>query len=294
MVTDFNTGTITLSLNHTLQISLYYSTHKDFSSLPDFQLSTELSRLLHQLPTANSGTLNPVLCCSCQLSRCHHLSVNLDFLFSTELSRLLHQLPTANSGTSIQFSAAAASSLVAISSQLTSTSYSQLNSPDSSISCQLPTPELSIQFSAAAASYLVAITSQLTSTSYSQLNWIVISPEPPSHLARTNWIPGWRPFHTNLLVFCHHNPTVNWTLNFYSGSTIPAFRLHVTIFINLKSSTILWMIFQLVDGATCNRRHFLNLILMYVSSYQKYHCKWQCAKLRNGRNNAVNFKMVGW
>jgi hypothetical protein len=38
LVTNFNTGTITVSLNHTLQISLYYSTHKDFSSLPEFQL----------------------------------------------------------------------------------------------------------------------------------------------------------------------------------------------------------------------------------------------------------------
>jgi hypothetical protein len=42
---------LTAELRHG-QISLYYSTHKNFSSLPDFQLSTELSRLLHHLPTA--------------------------------------------------------------------------------------------------------------------------------------------------------------------------------------------------------------------------------------------------
>jgi hypothetical protein len=43
--------------------------YKDFSSLPDFQLSTELFRFLHHLPTANSGSLNPILCCNCQLKR---------------------------------------------------------------------------------------------------------------------------------------------------------------------------------------------------------------------------------
>jgi hypothetical protein len=43
-----------VSLNHTLQISLYYSTHKVFSSVPDFQLSTEITRFHHHLPTANS------------------------------------------------------------------------------------------------------------------------------------------------------------------------------------------------------------------------------------------------
>jgi hypothetical protein len=46
LVTDFNRGTITISLNHTLQISLYYSTHKFFSSQPDFQLSTELHPII--------------------------------------------------------------------------------------------------------------------------------------------------------------------------------------------------------------------------------------------------------
>jgi hypothetical protein len=63
----FNTGTIRVSLNYTLQISLYYCTCKVFSSLPDFQLSTELARLLQRLPSANSGTLNPILCCNCHL-----------------------------------------------------------------------------------------------------------------------------------------------------------------------------------------------------------------------------------
>jgi hypothetical protein len=42
LATDFNTGTITVSLNHTLQISLYYSTYNVFYSQPDFQLSSEL------------------------------------------------------------------------------------------------------------------------------------------------------------------------------------------------------------------------------------------------------------
>jgi hypothetical protein len=67
--------------NWTLQISLYYRTHTDFSSLPDFQLLTELSRFLHRLPTANSGTLSPNLCCNCQLSRCHLFSVIFDCQF---------------------------------------------------------------------------------------------------------------------------------------------------------------------------------------------------------------------
>jgi hypothetical protein len=60
LATHFNTGTITVSLNHILQISLYYRTPKDFFSLSDFQLSTELSRFLH-LRTASSGSLNPIL-----------------------------------------------------------------------------------------------------------------------------------------------------------------------------------------------------------------------------------------
>jgi hypothetical protein len=47
--TDFNTGAVTVSLNHTLQISQYYSTRKFFSSLPDFQSSTELALLLNHL-----------------------------------------------------------------------------------------------------------------------------------------------------------------------------------------------------------------------------------------------------
>jgi hypothetical protein len=46
LVTDFNTGTVTGSLNHTLQISLYYSTYKVFSSQPDVQLPTELHSVI--------------------------------------------------------------------------------------------------------------------------------------------------------------------------------------------------------------------------------------------------------
>jgi hypothetical protein len=84
--TDFNRGIITVSLNRTLQISLYYSTHKNFYSLPDPQHSTEYSRFLRHLPTAaNFGTLNPFLCCNCQLSRSN--------LFSIILYRLLNRLP---------------------------------------------------------------------------------------------------------------------------------------------------------------------------------------------------------
>jgi hypothetical protein len=42
LATDFNTGPIAISLNYTLQISRHYSTHKVFSSQPEFQLSTDL------------------------------------------------------------------------------------------------------------------------------------------------------------------------------------------------------------------------------------------------------------
>jgi hypothetical protein len=38
LLTDFNTGTVTVSLRYTLQISLYCNTRKVFSSQPDFQL----------------------------------------------------------------------------------------------------------------------------------------------------------------------------------------------------------------------------------------------------------------
>jgi hypothetical protein len=113
------------------------------------------------------------------------------------------------------------------------------------------------------ANYLFAISSQ---SSLAELNCV-------QHSA--NWIPGWQSFHTNLLVFCLHSPTVNqahsqlawdpcnialgWTqqktpfpyspstvdcvfiaagtclvsrclaMNVQSGSTIPAFKCHVTI-----------------------------------------------------------------
>jgi hypothetical protein len=85
--TDFNIVIIPVSLSHTLQISLYYVTHNNVSSLSDLQLSTELSRFLHQLPTANSGILNPVLCCNCQLSRCHLLSVIVDCRLQSSKSK---------------------------------------------------------------------------------------------------------------------------------------------------------------------------------------------------------------
>jgi hypothetical protein len=38
LATDFNMGTITVSLNYTFQMSRYYSTRKVFYSQPDFQL----------------------------------------------------------------------------------------------------------------------------------------------------------------------------------------------------------------------------------------------------------------
>jgi hypothetical protein len=53
LVTDFIARTVAVPLNHTFQISLCYSPQNDFSSLPDFQLSTEPSRLFRHLPTAN-------------------------------------------------------------------------------------------------------------------------------------------------------------------------------------------------------------------------------------------------
>jgi hypothetical protein len=45
------------------------------------QLSTHFECLNH-LPTANSRTLNPVLYCICQLSRCHLFSIISDCRFS--------------------------------------------------------------------------------------------------------------------------------------------------------------------------------------------------------------------
>jgi hypothetical protein len=55
LATDFNTGTIKVSLNHTLLKSLNYSTHKVFSSQPDFQLSTELTQII-LMPQFSSST----------------------------------------------------------------------------------------------------------------------------------------------------------------------------------------------------------------------------------------------
>jgi hypothetical protein len=61
LVTDFNTGTIAGSLTHTLQVSLYYSTRRDFSSLPDFQLHWPLSippsSVIYQLRNSQSNSL---------------------------------------------------------------------------------------------------------------------------------------------------------------------------------------------------------------------------------------------
>jgi hypothetical protein len=80
LATDFNTGTITVSLNHTLQISLYYITHKGFSSPLDFQLLTELSRFFHHLP---------ILCCNCHL---------FSIIFDCLLKRLLQLFSLYNLG----------------------------------------------------------------------------------------------------------------------------------------------------------------------------------------------------
>jgi hypothetical protein len=53
LATDFNTGTITVSLNHTLRISLYYRTPKDFLYCRTFssQLSCLDSSITCALPT---------------------------------------------------------------------------------------------------------------------------------------------------------------------------------------------------------------------------------------------------
>jgi hypothetical protein len=46
LVTDFNKGTIAVSLNHTLQILLYYSKYKDFFAQPNSFLPFLLHHLL--------------------------------------------------------------------------------------------------------------------------------------------------------------------------------------------------------------------------------------------------------
>jgi hypothetical protein len=76
-------------------MSLCYSTRKVYSSLPEFQLSTELTQLLHHLPTANSGILNPILCCNCQLLSLIFAELNsrlpiLNWLNITTLHRFQH------------------------------------------------------------------------------------------------------------------------------------------------------------------------------------------------------------
>jgi hypothetical protein len=55
LATDFNTGTTTVSLNYTLQISQYCSTYKVFSSQPDCQLSS-LPFLLNHLRLPSQAT----------------------------------------------------------------------------------------------------------------------------------------------------------------------------------------------------------------------------------------------
>jgi hypothetical protein len=59
--TDVNTGTITVSLNYTLQISLHNSTHKFSSSPTDYQLSSKTC-LAYNSSTQNTHK-TPFLCC---------------------------------------------------------------------------------------------------------------------------------------------------------------------------------------------------------------------------------------
>jgi hypothetical protein len=87
LVPDFNTGTVTASLNHTLQISLYYSAHKYFSSMQDFQLPTEFSRLLHHLPSANFGKFSPILCCNCHLFSLIYAELKSNLMLRLTVSR---------------------------------------------------------------------------------------------------------------------------------------------------------------------------------------------------------------
>jgi hypothetical protein len=59
LVTAFNTGTTTVSQNHRLQVSLYYSTHTDFSSLLDFQLNSLESSIIWKLPARELSSSYP-------------------------------------------------------------------------------------------------------------------------------------------------------------------------------------------------------------------------------------------
>jgi hypothetical protein len=64
LATDFNTGNIRVSLNYTLQISLYYSTRKIFSSQLDCKLNSQRHLSNFRLTahfTWKSGTRLPIL-----------------------------------------------------------------------------------------------------------------------------------------------------------------------------------------------------------------------------------------
>jgi hypothetical protein len=75
-------NSLTVAAAH-INSSLHSLTLLFTTELPALNL---LSRFLNHLPTANSGTLNPSLCCNCQLSRCHLFSINLHCRFSAKLS----------------------------------------------------------------------------------------------------------------------------------------------------------------------------------------------------------------
>jgi hypothetical protein len=131
---------------------------------------------------------------------------------------------------------------------------SQLNSLDSSIICQLPTPELSIQLPAATANYLVAISSQSSSTvdSRDSLNYISagLGSTPKENTASQHFLYCYRgvftpPLHRNgsssivACVFISAGtclPSRCLAMNVYSGSAIPAFGRHNISEAKIKSS----------------------------------------------------------
>jgi hypothetical protein len=68
LATDFNTGTTTVSLNYTLQISPYYNTHKVFSSQPSLQLHGTALNSDASVPQFNSYAPK-LICCQAGVSK---------------------------------------------------------------------------------------------------------------------------------------------------------------------------------------------------------------------------------
>jgi hypothetical protein len=59
--------------SHTLTTNFFL--HSRTSKSTELPTLNKLPRFLNYLPTANSGTLKPLLCCNCQLSRYHLFSI---------------------------------------------------------------------------------------------------------------------------------------------------------------------------------------------------------------------------